>query len=365
MFNYQERIAKLQQLAVAQQIDYVFIAPGANLLYFTGLNMHMSERPTMVVVPAVGEAFAYCPAFESSKIKKVTGIENYITYVDEEGPYETVKRWAAQNSIAADSVVAFEYRAARLLEYDVIRQALPDCHLLDARSIMAEMRMCKDEKELKYLQYAADLSDKMMQGMRDILKAGVKESQLREAGLAVLQDEAPNCLSFMSVASGPKASDPHSTSEDRVINEGELVIIDMGARWNGYSSDITRTLPVGRISDELNKIYEIVRRANQAGRAAAKPGITCQELDRITRKVIEDAGYGLYFTHRTGHGLGLEVHEEPYIVDGNEVVLLEGMVFTIEPGIYIPGVGGVRIEDDVVITADGCYSLTNYPRELC
>ena len=364
MFNYKERVKKLQELASARGIDYVFIAPGANLVYFTGLNMHMSERPTMIVVPAEGEIFAYCPAFESAKIKKVTGINKFITYVDEDGPYKTVTNWVVRDSISKNAVVAFEYRTARLLEYDVIKQALPNCQLTDARALMAELRMCKDEKEQQYLQKAADVSDAMLKRMRELLKIRVKESQLKKAALDVIAESAPAALSFLSVASGPKASDPHATAEDRVINEGDMVIIDLGAVYNGYSSDITRTFPVGNVSDELKKIYEIVKKANKAGRDAAKPGMTCQEIDRITRKVIEDSGYGLYFTHRTGHGLGLEVHEEPYIVEGNEVVLREGMIFTIEPGIYIPGVGGVRIEDDVVITKEGCYSLTNYQREL-
>lgn len=364
MFNYQERVKRLQELAVSRAIDYIFIVPGANLGYFTGLNMHMSERPTMVVVPAKGEIFAYCPAFESAKIKKVTGIDNFITYIDEEGPYPTVKRWVEKNNINPKATIAFEYRTARLLEYDVIKQALPNCRLLDARALMAELRMCKDSQEQQYLQKAADISDAMLKRVREVLRPGVKESDIRKAALDVVQNNASCSLSFLSVASGPKASDPHATSEDRIINKGEMVIIDTGAIFNGYSSDITRTLPVGEVSEELKKIYAIVKRANQAGRDAAKPGMTCQEIDRITRKVIEDSGYGLYFTHRTGHGLGLEVHEEPYIVEGNNVVLKEGMVFTIEPGIYIPGVGGVRIEDDVVITDEGCYSLTNYPREL-
>jgi Xaa-Pro dipeptidase len=363
MFDYKSRIKALQSIAVREGIDYFFIAPGANLLYFTGLDMHMSERPTMIVVPKKGEAFAYCPKFESGKVKKVTGIEKFVNYSDEEGPYETLKRWVKEDSVKEEAVISMEFLAARLKEYDVVKSALPNMKLVDARDLMAELRMAKDEKELELIQKAADISDEMIKEMLNVLEPGVKESDLRKAGMKVIEKHGVN-LSFMSVASGPKASDPHSTSEDRVIEEGEFVIIDTGALYEGYTSDITRTLPAGKVSEKLEEIYNVVKAANKAGKEAVRPGVTCEYIDQVTRKVIEDAGYGEYFTHRTGHGMGLEVHEEPYIVEGNKVELKVGHVFTVEPGIYIPGLGGVRIEDNVVVTKDGSKTITNYPREM-
>ncbi len=363
MFDYKARVKSLQDIAKREGIDYFFIAPGANLLYFTGLDMHMSERPTMVVVPAEDDMFAYCPKFESGKVAKVTGIEKFVNYTDEEGPFETVKRWVENDKVKKDAVIGMEFLAARLMEYDVVRRALPELKLIDARLLMAELRMAKDQQEIDLIQKAADISDEMISAMRQKLAPGVKESEIRKAGMDVINKHGVK-LAFMSVASGPKASDPHSTSEDRVIQEGEFVIIDTGAIVSGYTSDITRTLPCGNVSDEMLKIYEVVKKANAAGKAAVKPGVTCEYVDQVTRKIIEDAGYGKYFTHRTGHGMGLEVHEEPYIVDGNTQELKVGHVFTVEPGIYLPGVGGVRIEDDVVVTEDGCNTFTNYPREI-
>lgn len=363
MFDYKARVKSLQKIAKRDGVDYFFIAPGANLLYFTGLSMGTSERPTMVVVPAEGEVFAYCPKFESGKVEKVTGIDKFINYTDEEGPYETLKRWVKQEKIKPQAVIAMEFLAARLKEYDVVKNALPGMELVDARLLMAELRMVKDEKELELIQKASDISDEMMQAMFKELKPGAKESELRKAGMKVIEDHGVK-LSFMSVASGPKASDPHSTSEDRVIQKGEFVIIDIGAVYEGYTSDITRTLPSGKVSAELEEIYDVVKAANKAGKEAIKPGVTCEYIDQVTRKVIEDAGYGEYFTHRTGHGMGLEVHEEPYIVEGNKEELKVGYVFTVEPGIYIPGLGGVRIEDDVVVTESGSKTMTNYPREI-
>ncbi|MBP7688217.1 MAG: M24 family metallopeptidase, partial [Thermoflexales bacterium] len=162
----------------------------------------------------------------------------------------------------------------------------------------------------------------------------------------------------------PNAALPHLTSTERVIQSGEGLLMDFGIIVDGYNSDITRTFAVGQPTDEFKRIYELVKQANAAGRAAAKPSATGQDIDRATRKVIEDAGYGQYFTHRTGHGLGLQGHEPPYIVEGNAVPLVVGNTFTVEPGIYISGIGGVRIEDDVLITDDGAESLTTYDREL-
>jgi Xaa-Pro dipeptidase len=166
------------------------------------------------------------------------------------------------------------------------------------------------------------------------------------------------------VQTGPNTAEPHSATSSRRLERGELLLIDFGARVGGYVSDITRTLAMGEPEAELSKVYEIVQAANAAGQSAAGPGVPCQEVDRAARRVIDDAGYGPYFIHRTGHGLGLEVHEPPYIVEGNMQRLETGMTFTVEPGIYLPGRGGVRVEDDVVITEDGCESLTTFERNL-
>jgi Xaa-Pro dipeptidase len=166
------------------------------------------------------------------------------------------------------------------------------------------------------------------------------------------------------VQSGPNSASPHGGTSSRRLEVGDLLLLDFGAMVDGYPSDITRTFAVGEVDAELPDVYRIVRAANAAGQAAVRPGVSCQDVDRAARRVIEDAGYGPYFIHRTGHGLGLEVHEPPYIVDGNEQTLEVGMTFTIEPGVYLPGRGGIRVEDNVVVTKDGCDSLTTFEREL-
>jgi Xaa-Pro dipeptidase len=166
------------------------------------------------------------------------------------------------------------------------------------------------------------------------------------------------------VQTGPNGANPHAGAGDGILHQGHTLIMDFGMTLNDYGSDITRTVAIGPLDDEMRQAYEAVKAANAAGRAAAQPGVTCEAVDRAARDVIEQAGYGQFFTHRTGHGLGLEGHEPPYIVAGNTLALQPGMTFTIEPGIYIPGKGGVRIEDNVVITETGCESLSAFTRDL-
>ena len=186
-----------------------------------------------------------------------------------------------------------------------------------------------------------------------------------ELTLALLRGGAEGLAFDPLIQSGPNTALPHVSASERVIQAGDMLLLDFGITLNGYNSDITRTFAVGQLpSAEFQKIYETVKRANAVGRAVAKPGISGQDVDRATRQVIVEAGYGEYFTHRTGHGLGLEGHEPPYMVEGNAVPLEVGNTFTIEPGIYVPGLGGVRIEDDMLITANGAESLTTHDREL-
>jgi Xaa-Pro dipeptidase len=181
---------------------------------------------------------------------------------------------------------------------------------------------------------------------------------------ALLQRGAEGLAFEPLIQSGPNAALPHATPGERVIQAGEVLLLDFGVTFDGYNSDITRTFVVGQPTAEIQKIYQLVQQANAAGRAAARPGATGQDVDRAARQVIVEAGYREYFTHRTGHGLGREGHEPPYIVEGNTTPLAAGNTFTIEPGIYVPGLGGVRIEDDVLITDNGAESLTTYDREL-
>jgi Xaa-Pro dipeptidase len=198
------------------------------------------------------------------------------------------------------------------------------------------------------------------------VRPGMTERDVMASLSLALMEAGSGPLPFEGIVlAGERAALPHGGPTDREINVGDVLLLDFGARKEGYISDITRTFAVGRPLEGKHKaVYEAVKAANAAGRAAARPGVTCEEVDRAARKVIEDAGFGKYFVHRTGHGIGLDGHERPYIVEGNKTVLEVGMAFTVEPGIYIPGEIGVRIEDDMIVTADGADSLTTFGRDL-
>jgi Xaa-Pro dipeptidase len=198
------------------------------------------------------------------------------------------------------------------------------------------------------------------------VKIGITERELAaELSLQMLRGGSEPELPFSPIiASGPNSANPHANPSDRRLATGDLVVVDWGASYAGYYSDLTRTLAVGDVEPELRQIARIVMDANAAGRAAGKPFIAAGAVDQAARAVIAAAGYGKFFTHRTGHGLGMETHEQPYMFGENSLRLAEGMVYTVEPGIYLPGRGGVRIEDDVVVTADGCESLSSLPRDL-
>lgn len=358
------RLQKLQTLARRQDIAAFVVVPSASLVYLAGFNMGLSERPAFLLVPQSGEVSFLCPAFEAERVRRDSGIVQLITYTDEAGPIPALTQ--ALSGLRHGKRIAFEYRACRLLEYDVMAQALGgQIEMLDARPYLAELRMAKDATEQAYLQTAAEAADIMVAAIERNLAPGVSEQQLQEAAVQALAEAFPEAqIPFISIASGERTSLPHAGTSDRKLEAGDLVWVDLGASINGYVSDITRTFALGPLDTELARAYELVLAANLAACRAAKPGVTAEYLDEVARAVIRAGGFGEQFTHRTGHGIGLEVHEEPYIVAGNELVMQPGYAFTIEPGIYLPGKGGIRIEDNVVITETGAKVLTSYRRDL-
>jgi Xaa-Pro dipeptidase len=253
-----------------------------------------------------------------------------------------------------------------VLELRYLEAAFPQAEFVDGSAAIARLRRIKDAGEVAAMQRAAEIAEAALAATLKQVKVGMTERQI--AGLLVteiLKAGSDTHLPFAPiVASGPNSANPHAAPGDRQLQAGDLLLFDWGASMDGYFSDITRTFAVGEISEELKRIYEVVRLANQAGREAGKPGTAAATVDIAARDAIEDNGYGEYFIHRTGHGLGMEPHEEPWIRGDNQAKLEEGMAFTVEPGIYLPDKGGVRIEDNVVVTADGLKSLTTFPREL-
>ncbi|XMB66209.1 aminopeptidase P family protein [Mycoplasmatota bacterium zrk1] len=249
-------------------------------------------------------------------------------------------------------------------EYEKFDEEL-DTKLVPLDNVIEKLRISKNEDEIKLLQEACNITDRAFSHILDFIKPGMTEKQVeRELKDCMLNEGADGAWDSFIVASGPRGAMPHGKASNKVIETGELVTLDIGCVYKGYTSDMTRTIAVGEVSDKLKEIYEVVKTAQQKGLDAAKAGITGKELDAVCRDYISSKGYKEQFKHGTGHGIGLDVHEAPYVSVRNENPLEEGACVSIEPGIYITDLGGVRIEDDIILTRNGCIVLNNSPKDL-
>lgn len=345
------------------------LMPDANLTYLTSLSFHKGKRLTLALIPADGSTPCFVvPALEQSKCEAGSLIAfRYFPWSDAEGPTAALAAAAVAAFPAGlgGRELAVEYTSLRVMELRALEAAMPDLRAADATGLMAELRMAKDEQELAAIEQAVRIVELALKHTIERIRVGMTERELSRICADAIVAAGADGESFENiVASGPNAANPHHSNSDRAFQPGDLIIIDCGARYGGYISDITRTVALGEPSDEARRIYDLVLRANAEGRRLSRPEATGAEIDAGARGVIEAGGYGRYFMHRTGHGYGLEAHELPNIVAGSDEPLAPGTTFTVEPGIYLPGVAGVRIEDDMVITADGARSLTSFPREL-
>jgi len=358
-----DRIDKLSAALKGSGLAALAVVPGANLRYLAGLDMHMNERLAVAFFPSEGQPAIVLPALEAPRAQAQARMPmRFYTWDDAEGPYDALRRCTSDLGLDGGRV-GVEYTAMRVLELRGIEQAA-EVQAEDATPLLASLRMVKDARELSAMREAVRIVERALRAAIGQARVGMAERELAAIWDREMQAAGGEHTFATIVASGPNAANPHHTSGDRVLQPGDLVILDGGALYDGYQSDITRTVAVGEPSAEARRIYELVLAANAAGRAAAGPGMTGEAIDQAARAVIEAGGYGQQFLHRTGHGIGLEGHEPPYIVAGSRDPLAPGTTFTIEPGVYVAGVGGVRIEDDVVITADGAESLTTFERGL-
>jgi Xaa-Pro dipeptidase len=251
----------------------------------------------------------------------------------------------------------------RLLELSLMKQSMGDFPWMDAGEILKKMRMIKDETELSSMEKACALTDLGVDAAGRLLAPGKKAADVAVEVERLLKEKGAQAVG-MSLATGVDTALPHAGTSSRPIVDGDLAWLDLMVSVDGYWGDITRTFAIGNVSGEMKRVYRVVLEAQENARTKTRPGMSGAEVDALARDVIASYGYGDYFIHRTGHGLGLEVHEDPYVVASNNTPLPVGSTFTIEPGVYLPGKGGVRIEDDVVLTERGARSLTSYPRNL-
>ncbi|WP_327139818.1 M24 family metallopeptidase [Nocardia sp. NBC_01327] len=359
---YGVRLERAAELTRAAHLDALLITPGPDLQYLIGSRAQSFERLTCLVVPASGETpSVVIPKMELAALAGSAAGElglQVIDWVDGVDPYALVK-----------SVLNAGARTA-------VDDAMPALHLLpiadrlgrlpvSATPVLRELRMLKDPSEIDALRRAGAAIDRVHARMGEFLRAGRTEAEVAADITAAIIEEGHTHAAFVIVGSGPHGADPHHEVSDRIIEDGDVVVIDIGGPVQpGYFSDSTRTYVLGEPSEEVAAQFAELERAQAAAVAAVRPGVTAQSIDAAARDVLTAAEVGEYFVHRTGHGIGLSVHEEPYIVAGNDLVLEAGMAFSIEPGIYFSGRWGARIEDIVVVTADGCESMNKRPHGL-
>jgi Xaa-Pro dipeptidase len=362
---FADRLTRLQSALQERGIDWLALLPGPNLRYLTGLDFHLSERPLVMFVPPEGAPVLALPSLELPKFRRLGPFEaETFTYEDVDGPESAFM--SAVAALPEAYRIAVEHLRMRVLEFNLIRRRVPNVIVVDAGPLMDILRLYKDEAEVAQQRAAVRMTEDALAAVAEEIQPGMTEHQI--AGMlriALIEQGGGEAAFSPIVLSGPNAALPHGGPGERAVAAGEVLLIDFGTTSGGYVADLTRTFAVGRALEGRDRdVYEAVRAANAAGRAAAKPGVAAGEVDRAARQVMIDAGFGDAFIHRTGHGIGLEVHEGPYIVPGGETTLEPGMTFTVEPGAYLPGEIGVRIEDDMLVTPEGAESMTRYPREM-
>jgi Xaa-Pro aminopeptidase len=357
--RFAHRRARAAAMLQAAGLETLLVTPGPDLRYLTGYDPLPLERLTVLVLDADGSARLVVPALEAPGASGVPGMDGVgtETWRDGEDPHALAARLLRPGAHA----ITDRSWSSHLL---ALQEALPSARFVPAGRSLPLLRAVKDADEIAALREAGRGADAASAGIVASRFAGRTEREVAAELARLLREHGHERVDFTIVGSGENAASPHHDPTDRTIGEGDVVVMDFGGIAGGYASDITRTVVVGEPTTEQREVYEVVRAAQQRAFESIRPGALAQDVDRAARAVIADAGYGERFIHRTGHGIGLEVHEPPYIVEGDETVLEPGMTFSDEPGIYLPGRFGVRIEDQVVVTPDGAERLNEAPREL-
>jgi len=306
------------------------------------------------------------PELEMRKVELFPYKVQAFAYGENPSDWDDVFRKAAQSLGLDGKRIGVEPRQMRLLEFRHVKAGAPEADYPDASSVLAGLRLKKEKSEVDAMRRAVQIAQQALEAAIPLIKIGMTEKELSsELVMQLLRHGSEPEMPFSPIiTAGPNTANPHASPSERKLQAGDMLVVDWGATYDGYISDLTRTFAVGEVDAEYAKIHRIVQEANAAGCAAAKPGVPCADVDKAAREVIEKAGYGKYFTHRTGHGIGMEAHEDPYIRSDNMQLLEPGMAFTVEPGIYFPNRNGVRIEDNVVITEDGADVFSDMPREI-
>jgi Xaa-Pro dipeptidase len=355
--THSNRIEKLREVLLEEGLDALFLTSPVSMGYLMGFHEGGGERFLTLAVHSSGEMRMICPALSETQARR-HGIEHVSAWRDGEDPLalfaHLARDWKLDSGVLA---VEDEMRAAMLLD---MQSVLPAALFRKGQETISRLMRNKEQSELEKMQRAADIADAAYPAGLAAIRAGATERDVQDALVAEMKRLGGE-PTFCIVATGKNGAEPHHLTDDTVIREGDVVITDFGCHIGGYNSDITRTAACGDAGDEAGNVYRVVYEAQAAARAAIRPGVSCEEIDAAARKVIDGAGYGEYFVHRTGHGIGLRIHEEPYIVHGNTETLAPGNCFSVEPGIYLPGRFGVRIENIVTVNEQGHHSFNAEP----
>jgi Xaa-Pro aminopeptidase len=358
-----DRLARLREAMEGQDLDAVALVPGANFYYLTGASFHLMERPTLLVVAREGPLHAVMPVLEETRWQAAAPEADTCYWQDSDG-YDGA--FAALAGRLAPARIGVEGQRMRVFEAEALRRAFPGAAVVDAQSAISAMRLLKDAAEIDAMRRAVEISEAALAATLAVAGAGMAETEFRRRLVAEMLAAGADGLAFDPIVlAGPASADPHGEpSAARRLERGQPLLVDFGAAWGGYMADITRTFFVDSARPEHRAIYKAVRAANELGRTLAAPGTTLDELDGRVTDSLRGAGFADLVVHKTGHGLGLDVHEAPQVMVGNTQAMEPGMVFTVEPGLYRAGDIGVRIEDDVLVTDDGGVSLTTFDRAL-
>ena len=357
------RLDKILKTIEESNLDAVALIAGPNLKYITNADFHLMERPTILIISKNFKPVAVLPHLEVDSFKVSDFDAEIISWKDSEGFYDAFIK--AGKMIGNLKKIGVEGQRMRVFEFDIIKKAFPDAEVIDNHKEIVKIRLNKDDAEVQNLKKAIKISEDALEKTIRNLKEGVSELQIVQDLIVNQFDGGAHSLAFNPIVlMGENAALPHGHSSERKLKKGDALLIDFGCVYNGYNSDFTRTYFYQDVSDPHRKIYEVVKEANQIGKNIIKPNISLHKIDDTVTKHLEQSLYSKCIVHRTGHGLGMEVHEDPYVTRGNNQLLEEGMVLTIEPGLYDVGNVGVRIEDNVLVTKNGFETLTSMSREL-
>jgi Xaa-Pro aminopeptidase len=355
------RLERAGAQAAEAGLDGVLVTPGPDLVYLTGYApIAITERITLLAIHPQRRPRLLAPILErpDAEAAPAASALEFSDWTDGHDPSAAAAEWLDEGGRYAISDSAW---AMHLLG---LQRTLPASSYVSMTEALPMLRAVKGPDEIERLAAAGEAADASFEDIAQVRFAGRTEAEIAADLAGFLRAHGHSQVDFTVVGSGPNGANPHHEMSERTIEEGDMVVLDFGGLKDGYGSDTTRSVHVGEPTGEEREVYEIVRRAQQAGFEAVRPGVACQEVDRAARKVISDAGYGEYFIHRVGHGIGQTTHEPPYMIEGETRPIEPGMCFSIEPGIYLPGRFGVRIEDLVVVTDDGCEILTSVSKEL-